>query len=73
MFGVFAKCKKKTKLYKVVKVCSIGIKRHKRIKADANPYLPEYGKYFWERRHLKESKFLPELSARLIRQAYNRG
>jgi RNA-directed DNA polymerase len=71
VFAVFAKCNKKLKLYQVVKVCSIGIKRHRKIKADANPYLPEYGRYFWERRHNKESKFLNGLTSRQIRQAYS--
>jgi RNA-directed DNA polymerase len=71
VFAVFAKCNKKMKLYQVVKICSIGIKRHRKIKADANPYLPEYGRYFWERRHNKESKFLNGLTSRQIRQAYN--
>ena len=35
-----------------------------RRKADANPYMPEYASYFWRRRHKKESKLLPAMSAR---------
>jgi len=57
----------KTKLYQVVRVCSIGIRRHCKIKADANPYLPEYRRYFWERCHNKEAKLLSELTARQMR------
>ncbi len=52
------------KIYQVLRVCSIGIRRHRKIKAAANPYLPEYGAYFWQRRHDKESKLLAALSAR---------
>jgi len=38
-----------------------------KIKADANPYLPEYAGYFWRRRNRKDSKMLPALSAREFR------
>lgn len=55
------------KAYQVVRICSIGIKRHIKIKAAANPYLPEFAGYFWQRRHNKESKLLPALSARKFR------
>ena len=51
--------KGKIKYYRVLKVCSIGIKRHIKIKADANPYDPGYSAYFWKRRNVKESKLLP--------------
>jgi len=69
VFAIMVKHNSKTKLYQVVRVCSIGIRRHRKIKADANPYLPEYGRYFWERRHNKEAKFLSELTARQMRLA----
>ena len=39
----------KNKIYEVIKTCSIGIKRHRKIKADANPYMKKYSRYFWER------------------------
>jgi len=70
IFAIIVKYKGKAKLYQVVRICSIGIKRHRKIKADANPYLPEFGRYFWERRHNRESKFLNGLTSRQIRQAY---
>jgi RNA-directed DNA polymerase len=63
--------KKKHTVYEVIRTCSIGIKRHKKIKADANPYMDEYSGYFWERRHNKESKFLPGFTSRQIRLALN--
>jgi RNA-directed DNA polymerase len=66
-FTITAKSKGKSKQYQVVKTTDIGIKRHRKVKADANPYLPEYRKYFWIRRHYKESTQLSELSARQIR------
>jgi RNA-directed DNA polymerase len=69
IFATIIRCKKKFKVYRVMKVCSIGIRRHRKIKADANPYAPEYAGYFWQRRHDKEAKLLRELSAREMRLA----
>jgi len=40
-FAVVAKLKNKSKIYKVIKTSTIGIKRHKKIKADENPYMKE--------------------------------
>lgn len=69
IFAVMVRYKNKLKMYRVIKVCSIGIRRHRKIKADANPYLPEYGRYFWVRRYYKEAKLWRELSARQMRLA----
>jgi len=55
------------KLYQVLRVSAIGIRRYVKIKAAANPYLPEYAGYFWRRRYNKESKLLPAMSAREYR------
>ena len=55
------------KVYQVQRVCAIGIRRHVKIRADANPYLPEHAAYFWRRRNDRESKLLPALSAREFR------
>jgi len=55
------------KLYQVVRVSAIGIRRHIKIKAAANPYMPEFGRYFWERRHKKGSKELAANTAREFR------
>jgi len=57
----------KSKIYEVIKLHAIGIRRYIKIKADANPYLQEYAKYFWRRRHDKESKLLAAMSAREYR------
>ena len=68
IFAVFAKTAKSgKKLYQVMRVSAIGIRRYVKIKAAANPYLPEYAGYFWCRRHKKESKLLPAMSAREYR------
>ena len=68
MFAVFAKTAKTgKKLYQVLRVSAIGIRRYVKIKADANPYMPEYAGYYWRRRHKKESKLLPAMSAREYR------
>lgn len=70
-FAVVTKVKNGAKkVYQVVKTCSIGIKRHIKIRADANPYDPKYGSYFWTRRNRKESKLLPALSARAYRAQF---
>ena len=58
---------RKTTVYEVVKLHAIGIRRYIKIKADANPYLQKYAKYFWRRRHDKESKLLATMSAREYR------
>jgi len=69
--GVFAvkteTAKAKIKVYRVMRVSAIGIRRYVKIKADANPYLPEYAGYFWRRRNKKDSKLLPAMSAREFR------
>jgi len=62
--------KKPEKVYQVIRTCSIGIKRHIKIKAAANPYSPEFAKYFWQRRNIKDSKLLPALSAREFRAMF---
>ncbi|GAB4343151.1 MAG: hypothetical protein Kow0089_18770 [Desulfobulbaceae bacterium] len=68
VFAVKAKSTKGVeRLYQVVRVSAIGIKRHIKIKATANPYLPEYGRYFWERRHKRERKELATYTAREFR------
>ncbi len=54
----------------MIRVSSIGIKRYRKIKAEANPYAPEYALYFWQRRHWKDAKLLPKLSARQMRLAF---
>jgi RNA-directed DNA polymerase len=55
------------RLYRVLRVCSLKIVRHVKIKADANPYLAEYATYFQDRRTRKEARELGALSARLFR------
>jgi len=69
--NVFALRAKDTKgretLYRVQRVSAIGIRRYIKIKADANPYLPEYASYFWQRRHDKKRKLLPAMSAQEYR------
>jgi RNA-directed DNA polymerase len=67
VFSVLEKTKKGKSLYQVVRLSSLGIKRHVKIKADANPYMPKYSYYFWKRRHDKKARLLPALSAREYR------
>jgi len=67
VFSVKNKTKKGKRLYQVVRLSSMGIKRYVKIKADANPYMSEYSYYFWKRRHDKKARLLPALSAREYR------
>jgi len=55
------------KTYEVLRVASIEIKRHIKIKAAANPYNPSFAGFFWNRRNNKESKVLPALSSKQYR------
>lgn len=71
VLAVKVKNNNKEKIYEAIKLSSIGIKRHKKIKADANPYMKEFSGYFWERRHNRESKFLPGFTSRQTRLALN--
>jgi RNA-directed DNA polymerase len=65
IFAVKTKTKEgKSKVYQVIRISSIGIRRHIKIKAVANPYLQEFARYFWQRRYIKGSKLLAKLSAR---------
>ena len=67
VFAVWAKTAKTgKKLYQVVRVSAMGIRRYVKIKADANPYLPEYAEYL-QRRKRKNGKLLPAMSARELR------
>jgi RNA-directed DNA polymerase len=59
VFGITVKRNSKVKQYKLVCTSSIPIRRYRKIKAEANPYMPEYQKYFWIRRHIKDAKLLP--------------
>lgn len=52
------------KYYPLVRLSWLGIRRHIKIKAAANPYLPEYASYYWRRRNLKDTKLFSAFSAR---------
>ncbi len=68
VFAVSSKTAKGRKqVYQVLRVSSIGIRRHRKIIAEANPYLPKWSKYFWTRRHDKQSTLLAGLSSRETR------
>lgn len=67
VFAIRTVAKRGKRLYEVVRLHSLGIRRYIKVKADANPYLPEYARYFWRRRHDKESRLLPAMSAREYR------
>ncbi len=64
IFTFSAKTKHGPRRYQVVRLGSIGIRRHRKIKARANPYCREDAAYFWQRRHDKEQRLLPGLTSR---------
>jgi RNA-directed DNA polymerase len=65
VFAVIEKTQKDPrKLYQVVRVSSIGIRRHIKVRADANPYLPQDEDYFRQRRQNRKSKTLRAPSGR---------
>ena len=65
------KCKikksKESRVYRVIRLSMVGIKRYVKIKAAANPYDPSHAGYLAKRRNCKESRLLPALSARQYR------
>jgi len=58
VFSFFSKYKKKSRLLQIVRLNSIELRKHLRIRVNANPYMPEYSYYFWRRRHIKGSKLM---------------
>ena len=66
-FVAIGKIKTGKKCYPLVRLCWLGVRRHIKIKADANPYLPEYASYYWRRRNMKETKLFSAFSAREYR------
>ncbi len=63
-FSSGVKTKQGPRRYQVVRLSSIGIRRHRKIRATANPYSQEDAPYFWQRRHDQEKRFLPRLTSR---------
>jgi len=61
------------KLYRLVKLAEVPIRRHVKIRAKANPYLPEYAGYFWHRRHRASAKQLSIGDYLMIRSLRNNG
>lgn len=53
---IFFGVDKKSKIIKLVKACQINILRHRLIKGKANPYDPDWDKYFYARWKLREAK-----------------
>jgi len=65
IFAVKAKTARgKVKVYQVLRLYSLGIRRYVKIRADANPYLSEDAAYFARRKADKERKLLPARSSR---------
>jgi RNA-directed DNA polymerase len=66
-FSATVSTKRGLRRYMVQRLSSIGIRRHIKVIADANPYLPKYGGYFWRRRADRSSRLFPASSARAYR------
>jgi RNA-directed DNA polymerase len=63
VFSATSETRKGKRLYEVVRLSSLGIRRYLKVKADANPYQQEYAAYFWRRRHDKEARLLSAMSS----------
>jgi RNA-directed DNA polymerase len=48
----------------VIRLSSLGIRRHIKVKADANPYLPEHSAYFWRRQRSRGARRLSSFFVR---------
>ena len=70
IFGATGRTKRGLRRYEVLRLGAVGIRRYIKVKADANPYLPEYSGYFYRRRHDRASRLLPTLSARSFRARF---
>lgn len=70
VFSMCCKTKKGQKIFQVLRISKIGIKRYVKVKADANPYLKEFGSYFYDRRHKRDSKHRSNLTARAFRARF---
>jgi RNA-directed DNA polymerase len=64
VFSVRHRTAKGTRQYSVQRLCSLERTRYVKIKAAANPYLPEYARYYAQRRHRRKAKALGAWSAR---------
>jgi RNA-directed DNA polymerase len=64
IFAVNHKTDRGWRVYQVVRLSALTIKRYIKVRADANPYRPEDAGYFHRRRHDKRVRILPTLSAR---------
>ena len=71
IFSVQKKVKGKLRVYQALRVFTIKIRRHIKIKAEANPYLPEYAFYFHRRRNNRESRLMLALTARAHRAMFS--
>jgi RNA-directed DNA polymerase len=63
-----AESKDKKKVYELFRTKSVATHRFRKIKSNANPYLPEYIKYFVTRRNVKEATLRSMDSARKIQK-----
>lgn len=57
-------------VYTLFRTSGMAIIRHRKIIAEANPYLPEFAEYFYRRRHCKDAKTLNGFTSREMRLNY---
>lgn len=63
IFTVRKKTENGPRVYRVLRLGALPSGRYIKIPKAANPYLPEYARLFWERRHRRERWILPVRSA----------
>ena len=66
-FGVCHKTAKRFRIYSVQRLLDLKKARYIKIKAEANPYLPEYAGYYYNRRHHPAAKEFNYSTAREYR------
>lgn len=69
VFSFVTKYKNKPRHLQVIRVNSIKLRKHLRIRVKANPYMPEYSNYFWCRRNIKGAKLMGGFSNETYREA----
>lgn len=73
VFSVWHPTEGHARLYQVVKLWEIRLRWHRKVKAEANPYMPEHAQYFWRRRHDPEARTYGVSRRRSARAATARG
>ena len=73
VFSVWHRTTRGVKLYQIVKLWDIELRWYRKVKAEANPYMPEHAQYFRWRRHTPEARTYGPTRRRNVRARPDRG